>query len=277
MKEQRIAFIGGGNMARSLIGGLIADGYAPARIVVSEPDEARRDGLRSRFGVEVCDSNTAAAAGAAVVVIAVKPQVTGAVASELAPVLRDSDALVVSIAAGVRTSTLARWLGNEVPVVRAMPNTPALVRSGATALFANPRVSATQRDAAESIMRAVGLTLWLDDERLMDVVTALSGSGPAYFFLVMEALEHAARRLGLEAGDARLLTLQTAFGAAKMALENPGDIATLRVQVTSPGGTTERALAVLEEGRLQALFDQAVEAAYTRSVELSELLEGQGG
>jgi pyrroline-5-carboxylate reductase len=172
----------------------------------------------------------------------------------------------------VREPDLQRWLGGGLAIVRAMPNTPALVQSGATALCANSHVTAEQRNRAESILRAVGMTLWLKDEAQMDAVTALSGSGPAYFFLIMEALEAAGVHLGLDAADARLLTLQTAFGAAKMALESQEDAAVLRARVTSKGGTTEQALQVLEAGGLPKLLDKAVAAACERSRELAALL-----
>ena len=215
----------------------------------------------------------AMAAVADVVVLAVKPQVLKPVATALAEAVQKRRPLIISIAAGVRTPAIARWLGGEVALVRAMPNTPALVASGATALYATAAVSPAQRALAESILRAVGLTLWLEDEAQMDAVTALSGSGPAYFFLVMEALEEAAvNGLELPRDIARLLTLQTAFGAAKMALESAEDMATLRARVTSPGGTTERAVEVLENGRLRALFAAALAAARQRSIEIAERL-----
>ncbi len=272
MKTTPIAFIGGGNMARSLIGGLLADGCDPHAIWVSDPSLEQRETLRSCFGVHTSTDSCAVTEQAAVVVLAVKPQVLREAALQLAATVQASKPLVISIAAGVREPDLRRWLGGDVALVRSMPNTPALVRSGATALFANPRVSQPQRQLAESILRAVGLTIWVEDEHLLDSVTALSGSGPAYFFLVMEALEQAGIRLGLTAEHARLLTLQTAFGASKMALESTASPATLRTRVTSPGGTTERALAVLREGELEALFARALEAACQRARELGDLL-----
>jgi pyrroline-5-carboxylate reductase len=270
MSRPIIAFVGGGNMAASLVGGLIAGGRSPAEIVVAEPRAERRADLSRRFGVDVRAENADAVAGAAVAVLAVKPQVMRPVATALGPRLQGQGTLVVSIAAGVREPDLRRWLGYDAPVVRTMPNTPALVRSGATALFANPFVSAAQHDLAESVMRAVGMTLWVQDEALMDVVTAVSGSGPAYFFLVMELLEDAGVKLGLERETARLLTLETALGAARMALESSEDPATLRARVTSPGGTTERALATLEDAGVRAAFLAAVAAARARAAELGE-------
>lgn len=272
MHQRTIAFIGGGNMARSLISGLIADGYDAGRIWVTDPAEAKLAELRDRFSVRTTASNIEAAGAADIVVLAVKPQVLKGVVEALAATVQAAKPLVISIAAGVRECDIQRWLGGGVAIVRTMPNTPALVQSGAAALYANPTVSEEQRDLAESILRAVGLTVWVEDEALMDTVTALSGSGPAYFFLVMEALEKAAVQLGLPRDTARLLTLQTAFGAAKMALESSEDAATLRARVTSPGGTTERAITVLEQNRIRAIFEEALRAAHTRSQELATLL-----
>ena len=272
MDNVTIGFIGGGNMARSLIGGLIADRVEPARVIVSEPDSERRAHLQQAYGVRTTEHNQEVVDAAQVVVLAVKPQLMKPVCQALTGTGTEGR-LFLSIAAGIREPALRGWLGEQTAIVRAMPNTPALVQSGATALYANPRVTQAQREEAESVLRAVGLTLWLDDESLMDAVTALSGSGPAYFFLVMEALERGAHALGLPADAARLLTLQTAFGAAKMALEADEDCAALRHRVTSPGGTTEQAIAVLQAGGLEALFEQALTAARDRSAALAETLE----
>jgi len=270
--NQTIAFIGAGNMARSLIGGLIADDYPPQALLVSDPLDSQRHALQQHFAIQTSHDNQHAAEYADIVVLAVKPQVMQAVATDLAPIIQRQQPLVVSIAAGIRTTTLDRWLGGQTTLVRCMPNTPALLQAGATGLYANPQVSAVQRQAAESIMRAVGLTIWVEDETLLDSVTALSGGGPAYFFLVIEALENAGVAMGLERGQARLLALQTAFGAAKMALESDESPAELRAHVTSPGGTTERAIAKLQEGGLETLFSEALAAARERCEELSDLL-----
>lgn len=276
MKEISIAFMGGGNMARSLIGGLITGGHHADCIRVADPDAGQREFLRSHFGVQTEADNLELAARAKVIVLAVKPQILQTVAQQLAPLIQSSQPLLISIAAGVREPDVRRWLGGgPLAVVRAMPNTPALVGSAASALFANEFVSEHQRQQAESLLRAVGVTVWVKDEALLDAVTALSGSGPAYFFLLMEALEQVGIRLGLNADTARLLTLQTAFGAAKMALESAESPATLRTRVTSPGGTTERALAVLQEGGLEPLVAQALEAACQRARELGDLLGEQ--
>lgn len=275
MKDTIIAFIGGGNMATSLIGGLIADGMTPQNIWVSDPNETILSHHRRRFGVHIAADNREAVRQARVAVLAVKPQIAKDVAQALAPVVQGTRPLVISIAAGIRESHLRQWLGTGVAIVRTMPNTPAMVGSGATALFANPAVSKEQKNLAESILRAVGMTLWVDDEALMDAVTALSGSGPAYFLLIMEAMENAGHRLGLPRDTARLLTLQTALGAAKMSLESSEELSILRQRVTSPGGTTECAVKVLQEHHLENIFDEALRAAHQRSVELAALFGGE--
>lgn len=277
MKHNTITFIGGGHMAHSLIGGLIQDGYPAQKLWVAEPDNQRREALQQDFAIHTTSDNHTAVTEADVVVLAVKPQVISDVASQLAATLQNRKPLVISIAAGINTRTLHKWLGDSCAIVRAMPNTPALVQCGATALYATNQVTEEQRDSAESIMRAVGLTLWLDDEKLMDAVTALSGSGPSYFFLIMEALEKGAMQLGLPQETARLLTLQTAFGAAKMALESKAEPAVLRERVTSPGGTTEQALGVLTDARVPEIFADALQAAAKRADELSQLLGESNG
>jgi pyrroline-5-carboxylate reductase len=269
MKDINIGFIGCGNMARSLIGGLIADGHPAARISASDPDPAQRERAH-QFDIEVLEDNDEVIKGADVVVLAVKPQVLPAVVRAAAASLTQRKPLLISIAAGIRIDTLRRCLGEDLPTVRVMPNTPSLIQAGATALFAGPAVTREQRDLAEGIMRSVVLALWLEDEAQMDVVTAVSGSGPAYFFLVMEAIAGAGVKLGLAGDTARLLTLETALGAAKMAMESESDPAALRQQVTSPGGTTEQALKVLmEEGHIEELFARALAAAKRRSEELA--------
>jgi pyrroline-5-carboxylate reductase len=271
MSAQTIGFIGAGNMARSLAGGLLANGWSAQQLLLADPDPDQRRGAEQALGLKTFDDNRAVAAAADVLVLAVKPQVLHTVATDLAATVQRKQPLVVSIAAGIRIADIERWLGGNLALVRVMPNTAALVGSGASGLCANSRVSAAQRDLAESILRAVGVTVWVEDEGLMDVITAVSGSGPAYFFLAMEALEAAAVRHGHDARTARLLTLETAFGAAKMALEGGEEPAQLRRRVTSPGGTTERAVQALEGGGLGRLFDEAVAAAITRARELADL------
>lgn len=271
MTSHIIGFIGAGNMARSLAGGLLANGWSADQLRLADPDPDQRRGAEQALGLKTFDDNRAVAAAADVLVLAVKPQVLRTVATDLAATVQRKKPLVVSVAAGIRVADIEHWLGGNLALVRVMPNTAALIGSGASGLCANARASAAQRDLAESILRAVGVTAWVEDEGLMDVITAVSGSGPAYFFLAMEALEAAAVRHGLDARTARLLTLETAFGAAKMALEGGEEPAQLRRRVTSPGGTTERAVQALESGGIDKLFDQAVAAAIVRARELADL------
>lgn len=271
MKDIPIAFIGGGNMARSLVGGLVADGVPAAQLQVAEPDAARRAALERDFGIRVTADNAAAATTARVVVLAIKPQAMPGVARELARPLAGRDALALSIAAGIRSADLARWLGDGVPIVRAMPNTPALLGCGATVLCAGPGALDVHRELAESILRAVGSVHWVEDEAHMDTVTALSGSGPAYFFLLAEAMADAATELDMPPELARLLAIETALGAARMAIESDADIAALRQRVTSPGGTTEAAVEALEAGGFRALVTSALSRAQARSRELARL------
>jgi len=272
MSVKSIAFIGGGNMATSLVGGLIANGSAPDTIWVADPDTAKLEALQARFEGRPSADNLTVVRRADTLLFAVKPQVMGAVVRGVAEVVRERQPLVISIAAGVREPAISHWLGYDAAVVRAMPNTPALVGSGATALFANRFVSAERKSAAESVLRAAGLTLWVEDEDQLDAVTAVSGSGPAYYFELMELMEEAGCQIGLERETARMLVLQTALGAARMALESSEPPATLRARVTSPGGTTECAINVLDEGGIRQLYVEAIKAARDRSAELGEIL-----
>jgi len=273
MSQTRIAFIGAGNMASALIGGLIADGTAKDLIIASDPNTDQRSHLHDSYGICTVDNNAEAISDADVVVLAVKPQLLQQVCNELSSHLKDKHCLIVSIAAGIRCSTMSKWLNSDLPIVRCMPNTPAMLQVGATGLYATDNVSNEQRDQAERILRAVGITLWVNEEADIDSVTAVSGSGPAYYFLMMEAMQAAAEKLGLPAETAKLLTLQTALGAARMALESQDDPATLRQKVTSPGGTTERAILSFEENGLRDIFEQAMTAARDRSISLSEQLD----
>jgi pyrroline-5-carboxylate reductase len=273
MSQTRIAFIGAGNMASALIGGLIADGTTKDSIIASDPNNEQRSQLHDRYGICTVDNNADAISDANVIVLAVKPQLLQQVCNELSAHLEGKSCLIVSIAAGIRCNTLSKWLNSELPIVRCMPNTPAMLQVGATGLFATSNVSSEQRDQAERILRAVGITLWVDSESDIDSVTAVSGSGPAYYFLVMEAMQAAAEKLGLPEDTAKLLTLQTALGAARMALESQDDPATLRQKVTSPGGTTEQAILSFEENGLRELFEKAMSAARDRSISLSEQLD----
>lgn len=274
MTSPRLAFIGAGNMASALIGGLVKQGFAPDRITASDPLPATLDKLRAVAPVALTGNNLAAIDGADVVVLAVKPQVMKQVLEPLAPAIQRSRPLIVSIAAGIEIASIERWLGGSLPVVRCMPNTPALVQLGATGLFANAAVSAAQRELADSILQAVGIALWVDAEAQLDAVTAVSGSGPAYFFLVMEAMQAAGEQLGLNAETAKLLTLQTALGAARMAQGSDVDPAELRRRVTSPNGTTERAIARFERDGLRDIFARALTDCRDRSQQLARELGG---
>lgn len=275
MHDNTIGFIGGGNMARSLIGGLIADGTLAESIRVADPDADQRNALEEQFGVTAIADNAEAANGADVVVLAVKPPLIKAVAEELRSAIRSQGSLTVSIAAGVRAGDITRWLGGDVPVVRCMPNTPSLLQAGVTALYANEHVDTQQQQLAASLLQAVGRTEWIAEEAAMDAVTAVSGSGPAYFFLIMEAIEEAGAELGLPRETARRLTIETALGAARMARESDEDPATLRRRVTSPGGTTEAATQALESGDIHGIFRRALDRAAARASELGDQLGEQ--
>ncbi|MBM7062365.1 pyrroline-5-carboxylate reductase [Pseudomonas sp. UL073] len=270
MPSTRIAFIGAGNMAASLIGGLRAQGVAADAIRASEPYAEQRAKVAAEHGIEVFADNAEAIQGADVIVLAVKPQVMKAVCQALAPSLSGNQ-LIVSIAAGITCASLEQWLGVQ-PLVRCMPNTPALLRQGVSGLYANAQVSAAQRTQAEQLLSAVGLALWLEQEQLIDAVTAVSGSGPAYFFLLIEAMTAAGEQLGLPRATAAQLTLQTALGAARMAVESDVDAAELRRRVTSPAGTTEAAIKTFQAGGFEKLVQQALDAAANRSAELAEQL-----
>ncbi|MDJ0832943.1 MAG: pyrroline-5-carboxylate reductase [Gammaproteobacteria bacterium] len=268
MTQSTICFIGAGNMASSLIGGLIDQGYPSAQIIACDIDQDKLKQLQQQFAVRIETDNNQAIRQAQIVVLAVKPQVLQQVCRELQPIANSP--LYISIAAGVRATDIDRWLGGNQALVRCMPNTPALVGLGASALFANNLVSADQQQLAEQIMQSTGISVWVDDEAQLDAVTAISGSGPAYFFLFIEALEQAAIELGLAADTAAILARQTALGAATMAIDK--DVAGLRQQVTSKGGTTERAIASFQHNQLTQIVLAATQAAQQRSVELAEEL-----
>ena len=272
MQAAKITFIGGGNMATALIEGLRDNqakmmSVAQPVVVVADPSSERRALLVDVYGVESEADNAAAIAGANLIVLAVKPNHVRAVAEQIRPSLQPNQ-LVVSVAAGITLAALQTWLGGHSALVRAMPNTPAMVGSGATGLYAPPSLTPIQRNMAESLMRSVGLVQWVAAEADMDAVTALSGSGPAYIFLVMEAMQAAAEGLGLPAQTARLLTLETVLGAARLAMTADESPAQLRARVTSPNGTTERGIAALEAAGLRDAFTGALRAAHQRSVEL---------
>jgi pyrroline-5-carboxylate reductase len=263
----KIAFIGAGNMARSLVGGLLKHGLPAETIVAADPDASQRSTIAA-LGVATTASNAAAAADAATIVLAVKPQAMRSVVLELRPAL-DRKQLLISIAAGVPSGAIERWCSQPLGIVRCMPNTPALYGAGVTALFANNWATPQQRAAAEATLAAVGHVIWVADEAALDAVTAVSGSGPAYFFYLMEAMIAAGVELGLDEETARTLTLRTASGAALMATQSGIAPAQLRRNVTSPGGTTERAIAVLDANRCRTALIDALRQAANRSAELA--------
>lgn len=266
----KVAFIGGGNMATALLGGLIARGWGREDLAVADVSPEARSRVAGQFGVRTESDPVAAARDAQCVVFAVKPQQLRAVAEQLAPHV--AGALVVSIAAGIRIADLQRWLGGHGRIVRVMPNTPALVQAGISAAVGAPGVDADDRATVDRLLAAVGRVLWIDREELMDAVTAVSGSGPAYVFYLLEAMEQAARELGFDRHAARLLSVETVLGAAKLAAASEDGPAALRERVTSKGGTTERAVGVLEAAGVRQRFVEAIEAAAERSRELGDAL-----
>lgn len=266
----QITFVGGGNMASALVGGLLGRGLPPTAIDIVEPQADARAQLAERFGVECYARAADVPAFGEVVVFAVKPQQMRAAASEVGP--RLGGAIALSVAAGIRLADLGRWLGGSPLLARCMPNTPALIGLGATGVYAEARASAAQRAAIQSILEAVGIVVWVDEERLLDPVTALSGSGPAYFFRVIEALEDAGVALGLPRDTARALAIQTARGAGELAARSSEPPAVLRERVTSKGGTTERALSSLARDDVHGAIARAVHAANARAGELGDEL-----
>jgi pyrroline-5-carboxylate reductase len=273
MEIPRIAVIGAGHMARGLIGGLICSGTDHSRIAVADPLASALQSVQAEFGVEVRSSNAEAARDAEVLILAVRPPDVRSASLELQPVIVQRRPLIISVAAGIRISALRRWLDGYARVVRCMPNGPALVGCGVTALYAEPEVGQAARALAETLLRTVGATVWVEQEAQMDAVTAVSGSGPAYFFLLMEALEAAARACGLPAETARTLSIETAHGAGRLAHRRVASPAELRAQVASKGGTTEAALLELESADLRGIVSRAVAAAARRAREIAEQSE----
>jgi len=270
MKNFTVAFIGSGNIAGSMIGGLIANGMDAQQLIAADPDRAQQQLIAEKHGIRVVDINCEAAKKTDVIIFAVKPQLMQKVVKEISEKINVENRLILSVAAGIKLQSIENWLGQPSSVVRVMPNMPALIQAGASALYANTQVQEKQKNIAETIMRSVGAAIWLSSEEQLDTVTALSGSGPAYFFYFMELIENRAIEMGLNKEDARLLTVETALGAAKMALLSSFNLRTLREQVTSPGGTTEEALNIFIKGKLDELVNNAMNAAKERSIELSE-------
>lgn len=270
MQDLNIGFIGGGHMTSSLISGLLTSGFPAKQLFVYDRNIEKTNLLQSKFAITGSSDLKAILKVSQVLVLAVKPHDMKDLVLTLGPELSKQKPLIISIAAGITTSLLEKWLGEHHAIIRAMPNTAALLKVGATGLYANTKTLESQKELAESILRAVGLTVWVNHEQDIDTITAISGSGPAYFFLIMEALQTGAEKLGLPKSTAKILTLQTALGAARMAMESDIPLRSLIEKVASPGGTTEKALAVLEEGGIQELFIKALEAAKKRSHEISE-------
>lgn len=266
----KITFIGGGNMASALIGGLLQQNFPMTQIHVVEINAETANRINQQFGVSTTTDLIKGISGSNVIVLAIKPQQLHAVTQALKPLLTSQ--LVISIAAGVRTRDLSRWLGNYQYIVRAMPNTPALVRAGMTGLYAIPSVSVALRDDATTILGAVGSVLWLEEEDQLDAVTAVSGSGPAYLFYFMEAMEQAGVELGLTLDQARELTIHTFIGASQLAYQSHEDVAVLRSRVTSKGGTTEQALLSMSQDDVKNEIIRAAFAAYKRAQQLGDEL-----
>lgn len=273
MSIANITFIGAGNMACNIVVGLLANGYDPNRICVTNPTSDKLTFFEEKCKVLTTHNNREGATNADVIILAVKPNQVKGVCEELKDIVNTLHPLIISVAVGVSVKLLQQWLESEPAIVRAMPNTPASVGAGATALFANEKATKEQRNLAESILRAVGLVVWLPLEEQIDEVAALSGSGPAYIFFVMEALQEAGEVLGLPKEMVQLLTAQTVLGAARMSLEAEQDVVELRRFVTSPDGTTEQAIKVLKSGNLPELFTNVLKAALQRAKELSVELE----
>ena len=268
--NRTISFIGGGNMARSIIGGLIASGWATRHIHVSDPSGQQRLQLQQQFSVHTYADNPACAHNGEIIVFAVKPQMMRQAISSVSQLLTTNRPLLLSIVAGIRIADITRWIGATLPVVRLMPNTPALVGNGVTAMLANPRTSEQQRRIAQSVMQSVGPVVQVEDERDIDVVTGISGSGPAYYFKLMEIMIRSAKNNGLDQQVATTLVLQTALGAARLALASEYSPDRLRQQVTSPGGTTQAALSLMEENGIDRIIEDGIQAAIEKSSELAD-------
>ena len=275
MTRKTIGFVGGGNMARSLIGGLLAAGTRSDVLIASDPDEVIRMSLTSDFGIQTTADNADIVTESDVLILAVKPQVVEEALTPLSSLFATHRPLVISIAAGIPITSIEKWAKTKLAVIRVMPNTPALIGAGAAGLFANGLASPEQRATAESIIQSVGTSIWVNDEGLIDTVTAVSGSGPAYFFYLMDAMIEAATEGGLDSEAARTLVLETALGASRLALSSDESPAELRKRVTSPGGTTEAAVKTLTEDHCSESIIRAVHAARLRSIELAQSLGDQ--
>ena len=273
MSQPNITFIGGGNMTAALVVGLVAADFPAANITVSNPSIEKLQALKDRFDINITQDNVEAASGADIIVFAVKPNITPVVCKELKAVISENNPLLVSVVTGVSIKKMEEWVGGEPAIVRTMPNTPAAVLAGATGLFPNAYTSAEQKEQVEMLFRSAGIAVWLDSEDQIDLVIALSGSGPAYYFLFMEAMQEAGVKMGLTPEAAELLTSQTALGAARMVMESGSNVVQLRESVTSPKGTTEAAIHVFESGQLRETTAKAMQAAFDRAKVLAAELE----
>jgi pyrroline-5-carboxylate reductase len=269
---KKITFIGAGNMAGAIFKGLLAEGYPADAITATAREPEHLQALQQSLNIHVSTDNLAAITDAEVIVLAVKPQVMQSVCREIAPLVSRTRPLIISVAAGLQAETLNGWLGGGHAIIRCMPNTPSLVGAGASGLYALAGVTSAQRDFADQLLSSVGLAEWVEQESLLDVVTAISGSGPAYFFMVFEMMEKAAVELGMPADAARRLILQTGLGAVRMAQETAEDPAQLKRNVMSPKGTTERAIHTFEEAGMEAIFLKAMQACADRADELAKEL-----
>lgn len=265
-----LTFIGGGNLTNSLVKGILHHGYPPALITVSDPHPEKLTHFAHTFGIHTQPNNHQAITYSDIVILAVKPTQIKTICQEIRAALPMKQPLIISVAAGITLSHLLEWLGGDTAIIRAMPNTASQVLQGVTGLCANKYVTEKQCQLADELFQAVGITAWFTEEDLLNVVTALSGSGTAYYLLFMEAMADAASELGLNPEIAKLFSLHTALGAAKLATTRPCHLRELREQVTSPNGTTAKALHVLETADIRHLLQQAMQAAYTRSIELSK-------
>jgi pyrroline-5-carboxylate reductase len=268
MNKKTIALIGAGNMGSSLLAGLIKNGFSPEELRVCDPDVDKLQLLHREYNVFTTTHHEEVVKEADIVILAVKPHIMRTVLESIASIVQQKKSCLISVAAGIPEKNIQSWVGGNIAIIRCMPNTPALIGAGASALYANTFVNKNQHDYAETILRAVGMVVWVNDETEMDAVTALSGSGPAYFFLVIETLQAIGEELGLSKDISRLLTLQTAYGAACMALDSTESVSELRRRVTSPGGTTEAAIQVFIDEKLPDIFKKALKAAHSRSKEL---------
>ncbi len=270
--NNRLAFIGGGNMARGIIGGLISSGWVAQDICASDPSQTQRHLLEKQCGITTYASNEKAVSRADIVMLSVKPQVLKQAVASIRTVLIENNPLLISIVAGIKSNDILKWIGQELPFVRVMPNTPALVNCGVSGLLANAQASCTHKQSAQQVMQAVGQVIWVDSEHDMDTVTGISGSGPAYFFKLMEIMIKTAQSNGLDQATAKKLVLQTALGAAKLALHSEYLPDELRRQVTSPGGTTAAALQTMEQHDIDKTITLAINAAIKKSAELAKTL-----